>query len=408
MAPMLKSFDSLRQSAFRFYLGSQMCYSIAVQMRILAQSLLIYRLTGSVALLGVMALVNALPGILLPLIGGVIADRLPKKNVLFLGQMGTLVTTLAVALSLTLGILSAERAGSWWIIVVASFISNSAYSLSTPSRQAIVVELVGADQVMNAISLRTVGYNIVRLGAPALAGVLLDALGFEFIYYLGSGVSFIALILTLFLPLTGTFEGKGHGAVSQLKDGLRYVRGEANVLFVLSFAIITALLAAPHMRLLPVFVDDILKVGATGMGMLLSAAAIGALVGSSITASLPSKKRGALLLIGTMVLGLALTFFAFSRNWHFSLVFIAVVSLGQSVRMILSNTLLQSYTDSGYLGRVMSVYALTEGVASLGVFVAAILAESFGVPLTVGGFALTMVLLSLLAMVFLPRIRKLD
>jgi len=271
-----------------------------------------------------------------------------------------------------------------------------------------MVELVGKNQVMNAISLRNMVRNIVRLGAPALTGILIDVFDFEVIYYLTAGFGFASLILTMFLPLTGTWERTSGTIISQLKDGLKYVRGETNLLFLLAFTMVLALLSMPYLRLMPIFVDDILKVGAMGMGILLSASSIGALVGSLVLASLPSKRRGIILLIGAVILGLALACFAFSHNWYFSLVFIIFVGLGHTTRMTLSNTLIQSYTAPNYRGRVMSIYTMEEGLSNLGIFGAAVLAEVIGVPWTVGGFAIALVILSLLALLFFPRVRKLD
>ncbi|RJQ40382.1 MAG: MFS transporter [Dehalococcoidia bacterium] len=399
--PSLRTFSSLRLPSFRYYLGMYWCGMAVQDMRTVAQSLLIYRLTGSVALLGVMALVNTLPSIVLPLAGGVIADRLPKKNTIILGQMGTLFTLMIIAVSLGFGFMSAERAGSWWILMVASFISHAFAGLVGASRQAIVTDLVGTDQIMNAISLRTLGYNVLHMGAPALAGVLIDALDFAWVYYLMSAITVIAIIFTLFMPFSGS-------AAAQLVDGLKYVRSERNILFLLLFTLISITLTRPYIRLMPVFVDDILEVGATGMGVLLSVSAIGALVSSLVMASLPSKRRGAMLLIASIVLGLALVVFAFSRSWYLSLVVIIFVGMGQSARATLGNTLLQAYTAPNYRGRVMSLYGMEEGTASLGVFVAAMLAEVYGVPWTVGGFAIVVILLALLALAFLPRMRKLD
>ena len=408
MPPTFKTFSSLRHPSFRLYLSAYLCQMVVMDMRIMAQYLLIYRLTGSVTILGVMALVNALPGILMPLVGGVIADRIPKKYVLILTQAGTLVPSLVVALSLTLGFLSAERDGSWLILLAASFINYSIAGLAMPSRQAIIAELVGEDHIMNAISLRSMGYNIMHMGAPALAGVLIDALGFEYIYYIMGSLSLISLILTLFLPLTGTMAAKSGGVFSQMKDGLKYVRGETKILFILGFTMLVAMLAVPYIRLMPIFVDDILKVGATGMGILLSASAVGALAASLVMASLPSKRRGIMLLTGVTVLGVALVGFAISRNWYVSLAVIVFIGMGQTVRMTLSNTLLQSYTVPDYRGRVMSLYAMQEGITSLGAFIAAMLAGVIGVSWVVGSFASAIVILSLFALVFLPQIRKLD
>jgi MFS family permease len=385
-----------------------MCQISAYAMRSMAMALLVYRLTGSVALLGVMSLIHALPGILLPLFGGVIADRLPKKYILVLGQAGSLVTALIIALSLTLGFVSEERAGSWWILMAVYFLSSSISNLTMPSRHAIIAELVGTDHVMNAISLSNMGRNFLRLGAPALAGLLIDTVGFASVYYITSGINSISLILVLFLPITGALEEKSSGFISQLKDGLKYVRGEAEIIFILAFSLVVTLLSWPYHRLMPIFVDDILKVGATGMGILLSASAIGALVGSMVLASLPNKNRGKILLIGAMVLGLALTGFAFSPYMGLSLALMVFVGIGQIARMTISNALIQYYSDPNYRGRVMSLYTMEEGLSSLGVFGAAMFASVVSAQWAIGVLAMVLVLLSLLAFAFFPRIRKLD
>jgi MFS family permease len=377
-------------------------------MRTIVRSLLIYRLTGSIALLGLMSLVHALPGILFPLFGGVIADRLPKKYVLILGHVGSLTTTLVVAISLTMGFLSADRPGSWWILIGSSFINAIVSSLTMPSRQAIISELVEPEELMNAISLINVGRSVLRLSSPAIAGILIDILGFEPVYYLTCGITAISLIITSFLPITGTFERKSQSIISQIKAGLRYVRGETTLIFILIFTLVMAMLSAPYMRLMPIFADDILKVGATGMGILISASAAGALVGSLFLASLPNKKRGVILISSAVLLGIALAVFAFSHNWYISLASIVFVGLGHTMRMTLSNTLIQNYSATNYRGRVMSLYSMEEGLTSLGVFGAAMLAEVVGVSITVGSLALVLVVIALLALIFLPRLRKLE
>ena len=408
MAPSLEILSSLKQRGFRYYLGMYLSQMAAHDMRNVAQSLLIYRLTGSVALLGILSLVNAIPGLLLPLAGGVIADRLPKKLVINIGQAGVMLPSLVVAVCLSLGWLSAERDGSWWILMVASFINTSTLSLTAPARQAIVSEIVGKDHIMNAISLRSTSYNIVHLVAPAFAGVIIDNLNFAATYYIMTALSLMGLIFTFFLPPIQAQIEKGRNAISQLKDGFKYARSETNILFILVFTMVTAVLMIPYSRLMPVFVADILKVGATGYGVMLSVAAVGGIVGSLVIASLPSKNRGRMLLVAAIVLGLALVGFAFSRNWYFSLAAILIVGLSQPARTAISNSMVQSYTDRKYQGRMMSLYSLQDGIISLGGFIAAMVAGVIGTPWTVGSFALAMILLSILPMVFLPKIRKLD
>lgn len=395
---------------------------IAMDMRSLAQSLLLYRLTGSVALLGVMALVNAVPGILLPVFGGVIADRVSKKNVVVWGQLGSMLTSLIIALSLSFGFLTSLRPASVWILMAASAVNYASSGLSGPSRHAIIAELFGTDQVMNAISLRSTGYNIVHLGAPALAGVLVDVLGFNGVFYITSSVSVVAFVLAILLPKTPEGHPGAGGVWEQVRDGFKYVRSEGSILFVLLYTWVAAILATPGSRLLPVFTDDILKVGARGMGTLLSATAIGALVSSLVIASLPNRKRGILLLVASSVLGIVFVFFAFSTSFQLSLVLMALVGLARTARTNLSNTLLQSYTAPGYRGRVMSLYSMEDGVTSLGGFVAAMVAGGIslnlagvslqwggvGVQWTVAGFAMALVALPLFTAIFQPKIRRLE
>lgn len=408
MPNLSRTFSSLKIPAFRFYLGGQITQLASMDMRTIALSLLIYRLTGSAALLGILSLVNAVPGILLPLFGGVVADRLHKKYTLIIGQVGLFISGLVIALALNLGYLSAERPGSWWIIMVVAFFNSGIGGLAAPSRQAIISELVGKDRIMNAISLSNMGRNIFRLGSPALAGFFIDAFGFASVYYFTASLNLTSGILTIFLPLSGKSERKGSNAFAQFKDGLNYIRQETTLLLVLVLSTSMVLLSWPYIRMLPIFVDDILKVGATGMGILISVSTIGGLVASLIMASIPSRKRGVLLLISGLVLGLALTGFAFSRNLYLSMAFLVLVGLGQSARMSLDNSILQSYADPKYQGRVMSLYTLEHGLSSLGPFIAGMMAGVVGVQWAVGSLAITLALIALLALVFLPKIRKIE
>jgi len=151
-----------------------------------------------------------------------------------------------------------------------------------------------------------------------------------------------------------------------------------------------------------------LKVGATGMGLLFAVSGFGALAGSITLAVLPNRKRGAMLLGSGLLLGVGLLGFAFSRSWTVSLVLMAFVGLGHSGRMTLSNTLLQYYVADEYRGRVMSLYLMEFGLMGFGVFIAGAMAEYFGVEWAVGGLAGALTIICLLAMAFLPRIRKLN
>lgn len=404
----LRTLSSLRNRVYRYYYGGILGQMASMNMQMIARSLLAYRLAGSPAILGIMALAHSLPVLSLSLLGGVIADRLPEKYVLIVGQACSAVVALGVAIALTLGYLSVAHASSWWILVVASLLQGIIMGLMMPSRQSIIAEIVDEEHLMNAVALNGLGMNLLRITAPALAGFFIDAFGFKSIYYTMTGLYLMSVIFIALMPLTKPVTVRGLGVLKDLKSGLRYVRHETTVFFILVFVLFAVVLSMPYMFLMPIFADDILQVGAKGMGILISVSGIGAITGSVVLASLPNRRRGAMLLVSGVVLGLALTGFSFSTSMPLSLFLIAIIGLGHSGRMALANTLLQYYVAPDYRGRVMSIYLMEFGLMSFGVFFASILAERIGVEWSVGGFALILALVYLLALAFVPRIRNLD
>ncbi len=403
-----RTFSSFKNRVYRIYFGGMLGQMAAMNMQQVVGSLLIYRLTGSAAILGAMSFAGAIPMICFSLFGGVIADRFDKRKVMIVGQSAFALVSLAVALSLTSGYVSAQHAGSWWVLAVSAVLQGSVMGLMMPSRQAIIPEIVSEDQLMNAISLNTMGMNVLQLVAPALAGFLVDASGFAAVYYVMTIMYVVAVVFIFFLPKVRTTTKIRITAFEGIAKGLTYIRHNTSVLYVLLFTLVIVLLAMPYNNLMPIFVDDVLHVGATGMGVLMSVSGIGAMVGSVILASLPAKKRGVMLGASGVILGLALTAFAFSKSWPLSLVLIAIVGLGQTGRMTLSSTLVQSHVDGEYMGRVMSVFMMQFGFTSFSTFLAGLLTQAVGVQRAIGSFAMLLALVSVLVLVLVPRIRRLD
>ncbi|MFC1966439.1 MFS transporter [Chloroflexota bacterium] len=404
----LKTFSSLKNPVYRLYFGGMLGQQASMNMQIMARSLLIYRLTDSAAILGGTTLAFALPMLFLSLFGGAVADRVQKKYILQAGQVSSAIVSLSIALALTLGYLSVERSGSWWLLVFASILQGIIMGIMMPSRQAIIREIVSGEQVMNAVALNVLGMNTLRFLAPAVAGFLIDAFDFAAVYFATTGMYLMAVVFIAFMPLTGTITIRRHSALFDIKEGLKYIRHETTILLILLFTLSGVVFSLPYMQLMPIFADDILKVGATGMGVLLSLSGIGAMAGSIILASLPNRRRGAMMLISSLLLSMALIGFSFSHSWYLSLALIIFVGLGQAGRMTLGNTLLQYYVEDEYRGRVMSIYMMEFGMMSLGTFSAGLIAESIGVQWAVGGYAMVLALLCILALIFVPRLRRLD
>jgi MFS transporter, DHA1 family, staphyloferrin A biosynthesis exporter len=218
-----------------------------------------------------------------------------------------------------------------------------------------------------------------------------------------------SVVFFLFLPKTGTTNVRRTPVLSGIKDGLKYVWHDRVILYVLLMSFTIVLLSTPYNSMLPVFVDDQhLNVGPEGMGLLLSISGVGALIASLALTSIPHKKRGIVLILSGLFLGLILVAFSFSKWWSLSLVLVGLIGLGQSVRMTVSNILLQEYVQDEYVGRVMSLYLMQFGFTSLSAFAAGVMTEAMGLSWTIGGFAAVLVIASFAILVFVPRIRKLD
>jgi len=404
----LRTISSFKNPVYRLYYVAMLGQMAAMNMQIIARSFLVYRLTGSAAILALMSVFHAVPMLFFSIFGGVIADRVQKKYVLLAGQIGSAVVSLGIALALSQGYLGADKAGSWWILGVASVLQGTIMALMMPSRQAIMPEIVGDEHLTNAVALNTMGMNALRLAAPAAAGFLIDAFGFEAVYFTMTGLYVMATVFIVPMPLTSTMAIKGQGALGSVIAGFRYIRHETTILLILGILLVSVVLSMPYMPLMVIFADDILKVGASGAGILSSVSGAGAIIASIILASLPDRKRGAMLLLSGLIMGLALVGFAFSRSWYLSLGTIVFVGLGQTALMTMGMSLLLQYVEDEYRGRVMSIFIMQFGFTSFGTFLAGLLTESVGVQWAVGSFAMILTLLSTLALVFISRVRKLD
>ncbi len=411
----LRTFTSLKNPVFRLYYGAMIGQMAAMNMQMIARSLLVFELTGSGTALGVMALGNALPMLFFSLYGGVMADRIQKKYILWAGQAGSALVSLGIGLILVFGLLSEERSGSWIILVVAALIQGTIMGLMMPSRQAMIAEIVEQDQLMNAVALNTFGMSAMRLLAPIPVGFIIYLFGFEAVYFVMTGMYVMAVVFISLMPETGTISLSGRGAMRDAIDGLKYVRNQPILITVLLVTFVVTLLSMPYMMLLPALTEDILKVDSRGFGLLLSTSGLGAMLGAIFLASLPDKKRGLMFIVGSLILGIALVGLFFSSSWFPSNIawpmamgFIFFVGIGQTARMTLGNTLLQYYVDDEYRGRVSSLMMMEFGLTSFAVFAAGVLTDIIGVQWAVGGLAIILIVFSIFMLVFMPRMRRLD
>ena len=403
-----KTFVSFKNPVYRLYYVSMVGHWSSMNMQMMARNLLVYRISDSGAILGLLALANAIPMILLTLPGGVMADRIQKKNIIQICQIFSIVVSLATTVVLMVGYLSPEHPESWWVLVVSGALQGAIMGVMMPARSAIISEIVGPEHLMNAISLNNLGMNVFRVLSPALAGFLIDVFDFWVVYAIMTVMIIMSWVFILFVPATRSRITEGGNSLAEVMEGWRYIRGEKTILIVLIFTAGAMIFGAPYSQLLPMFTEDILKVSATGMGVLITVSGVGAMAGSLILASLTNRKRGMILLYAGLMLGLALVGFAFSKWWYLSLGLIVFIGMGSTMQMALGNSLIQYYTDAAYRGRVMSFFMLGFGFSSLGAFFAGILAEGIGAPWSVGSLAIVLVIITLMLMGMSTKLRKLD
>jgi MFS family permease len=231
------TFASFLIPAFRTYYISMVGNWFAMSMQMLVRSLLIYRLTGSATMVGIISIANAVPTIVISLLGGAIADRTQKKYILLWCRAVSAVTTLIIAMTLVTRYLSPEHYGSYWVLIVASVFDGAVNGFLMPTNTSIIPEIVGTERVMNGISLSQMGQNIFRLAGPAVAGFLIDKYDFASVYFLMSGMYIFSTICTAFLPRTSTKIVRGGNAIKDTVEGLKYLRRDTILLLVVIFGI---------------------------------------------------------------------------------------------------------------------------------------------------------------------------
>jgi MFS family permease len=401
-------FSSFRNPVYRLYYYSLVGHWGPMQMEMVTRTLLIYRLTGSGSLLGLMALAGSIPMLLLSLYGGALADRMEKRKMLIIGQVASAVFSLGVALSLTFGFLSRDVPGSWWILMVSSALQGVIWGLIMPSRAAMVPEIVEPKDLMNAIALNNMGMNVFRIMSPAAAGFIIDAWDFSVVYYVMTALYLFSVIFLFYIPPILPVIREGKSTLGEVLEGLRYMRNEVLIMATLVFTLGCTILGMPFNMLLPMFTEDILKVGSSGLGILMAVSGIGAIFVSFMLASMPDKRRGFLMLCSGLILSVALTAFSFSTNWYLSLVLVIFIGLGQTGQTAVGFTLIQYYVDPAYRGRAMSIMMMGFGLSSLGTVFGGIMADTMGIQWSVGGLSIVLGIVSLLMLVFSRRLRQLD
>jgi len=397
------TFASLEDRRYRFFWLSCVAMYAAMQMQIVVRLWLVYDLSGSALDLGLVGAAAGVPILLVSPYAGVIADRVDKRSLLIASQGLAAILTLLVAVLITL------EAIAVWHLIVASIAHGIVVSFNMPTRQAMVPQLVEEHRVMNAVALFSGSVNLNRVAAPALGGVLVGVMGIDGVYYLIVGFNiFSALLLFPVSPDEKPIPLSSQGIVKALVQGLSSVRRSPALLGLLTMAVVPIIFGMPYQMLLPVFSEDILDVGVSGLGYLMAAAGVGALTGSTFVAILGDySRKGLLLLVACGLFGIFLALFAYSSNFYLSLLFLFAVGMASATYMAINQTLLLTNADDSMRGRVMSLYMMTIGLFPIAVLPAGAIVEVAGAPIVIGASGAILAVFTIAMALWRPVLRKL-
>lgn len=397
-------FRSLRYRNYRLFFSGQIISLTGTWMQQIALPWLVYRLTGSAFLLGVVGFSSQIPAFLLAPLAGVLSDRWNRQRILIATQ------TLAMIQALALGLLFFTVAIKVWQIILLAVFLGFINAFDMPTRQAFVVEMVeNKEDLGNAIALNSLMFNSARLIGPTIAGILIAATN-EGICFIINGISFLFVIASLWMMKIKPRETKPRTThvLHDLREGLSYVHSFKPIKYIILLLALVSLVAMPYVVLMPVFAKKILHGGPHTLGFLIAAAGTGALTGAIYLASRKTV-RGLVRIIplSTAAFGIGLIGFSLSRLLWLSLPLMFVTGLGIMTQMATCNTVIQTIVDDDKRGRVMSLYVMAFiGTAPFGSLLAGTLASIIGAPKTLMTGGVLCVLGAVLFALKLPDLKK--
>ncbi len=396
-------FSSLRVKNFRLYWLGMFVSLVGTWVQAVAQSWLVFQLTNSIFLLGLVGFLSSIPIFLLSLFGGVVADRMNKKKVLLVTQIAFMLLAFFLAILTQMKLITPAQ------IMFIALLNGIVMAFDAPSRQAVIAELVGKEHLLNAIALNSAAFNSARIIGPALAGILIASIGMSGCFYI-NGISFFAVIIALLLININNGQRRSARThlIKDLSDGLRFIKDNHIILILISMVGITSLFGISYVILMPVFANDVLNVGVKGLGLLMSFTGFGALIAALILARLGDfKYKGKLLISSSIIFSISLVLFSLSKTYFISLITLILIGAASVTSIGIVNTLLQTLVPDEFRGRAMSAFMLTfAGFMPFGNLLAGSLAHIWGVSITVFISGIICTVFFIIINIVCPDIRK--
>ena len=402
-------FRALSHRNYRLFWTGAFLSNVGTWMQAVAQGWLVLHLTNSAFWLGLDGFMATAPGFLLTLVGGAFADRIDRRRLLLYTQV------MAGLAALGLAALVATDVVNRWMVLGFSFLTGCCMALASPSYLALTYDLVGREDLANAVALNSTQFQLSRVVGPALAGVAFRLFGLAGCFF-ANGLSFIAVVAALWMvrterkPVSQRLQNKERPALwRDVAEGFRYVRSRPRVSSLLLLAAVNSLFGAPYFSLMPIFARDIFNLGETGLALLMGTAGGGAFLGALLVAYLGDfRRKGWFVLGGGIFFGLCITGFALSSRLGLSLVFLFGLGFAVVVSIAITNTLLQKLVTDQMRGRVMSMFIMSfMGTMPIGNLLAGVASKQFGPQHTLAFGGLMVMLVAIGVSIFNRRLREL-
>jgi MFS family permease len=389
-----ETFASLRHRNYRILWSGTMISQSGDWMDQIALNWLVYDLTGSALALALLNLCRLVPITLFTLVGGVVADRVERRSLLFITQSVAMVLALALAVVVSTGYVE------FWMVLVVGVGRGVMMSFNQPARQSLISDLVPRELLTNAIALNSATMNLTRVIGPMIGGILIVTVGVAGAFYV-NGLSFVAVLYGLTQMRFPPRQARPRKSMAaDLVGGIRYLKGNPPLRTLVILALAPMILGMPYMTMLTVFARDVLAVGGDGLGLLTACAGGGAVVGAIFVASRAREAgsgRRQQMLVGLAIFGLMLALFAMSpRLWLSSLLLLGV-GFGHQMFMALNNSIVQEEVDPEFRGRVVSTLFMNRGLVPLGTMLAGVGTDLIGAPATMGMMGIALCLMAVLA-----------
>lgn len=377
-------FPALYVRDFRLFWFGQIISLSGTWMHSVAQSWLVYSLTRSPLYLGIIASLSSLPILLFTLLGGIVADRYPKRNILIVTQIMSVIPAIAIA------VLADKNIITVWHVGIAAAFLGTINAFDVPARQAFLAEVVDRGEITNAIALNSVAFNGARIIGPVIAGFVISGFGIPACFYLNA-ISFIPVILALSrIKAKGAVKAYESNMLAGIADGWRFIIGEKQVLYIMALISVFSLFGIPYITLLPVLAGEILKVGASGLSFLVASAGVGSFIAAMMIAFKGEVNRKDIYIPSSgLIFSMAILGISFSRDFYLSMFLIFFAGWGIVSFLATSNSFIQHSVADSLRGRVMSLYTLVFlGFAPVGNSIIGLVAHSLGTVASLKIFAI--------------------